>query len=49
MAQPILGVRLYVAWSHNNKNLIMTGIFKSLTKEHILNKILSVIKPSKVI
>lgn len=48
MTQPILGTRLYVAWSHNNKNLILTGIFHQLTKEQILNKVLSIVKPSNV-
>ena len=43
-----MDTRLYVAWSHNNKNLIMTGIFHVLTKEQILNKILSIVKPCKV-
>lgn len=37
-----------MAWSHNNKNLILTGIYHRLTKEQILNKILSIVKPSKV-
>lgn len=46
--QPILATRLYVAWSHNNKNLILTGIFQQLSKEQILNKVLSIVKPSNV-
>lgn len=46
--QPILATRLYVAWSHNNKNLILTGIFPQLSKEQILNKVLSIVKPSNV-
>lgn len=48
MSQPIVGVRLYVAWSHNNKNLILQGIHFGLTNEQILNKILTVIKTCKV-
>lgn len=48
MMQPIPCTNLYVAWSHNNKNLILCGIWPWMTKEQILNKILSIVKPCNV-